>query len=92
MHDQEELVVLRFASEVAPYIRERQWHRNQELRELEEGSLELRFKTNQLESVQHWVQSWGEGCEVLAPKALRIRVAETLRDSLERYKDVVSCG
>ena len=91
MHDRDELVILHFAPEVAPYIRERQWHRSQELQDIDGGGVELRFRTNQLESVQHWVQSWGGGCEVLSPKSLRINVAESLRESLERYKDVVSC-
>ncbi|MFW6337750.1 MAG: helix-turn-helix transcriptional regulator [Alkalispirochaetaceae bacterium] len=90
MHDREEQVILRFRPEVAPYIRERQWHRNQELKERSDGTVELRFKTNQLESVQHWVQSWGGGCEVIAPQSLRIRVAAILRATLEQYQDVLS--
>ncbi|MFP4329934.1 MAG: helix-turn-helix transcriptional regulator [Alkalispirochaetaceae bacterium] len=92
VHDQEREVLLRFDPSVAPYIRERQWHRNQSITALEDGSLELQFRTNQLESVQHWVLSWGSGCEVVRPEELRSRVAETLRRSLDLYGDLVSFG
>lgn len=83
-------VVLRFTPEVAPYIRERRWHRSQRLRELEDGGVELRFRTNQVESVQQWVQSWGTGCQVLSPKDLREAVFESLRGSLSYYEDEAS--
>lgn len=91
MHSEEEEVRLRFLPSVAQYIRERQWHRNQELCDLDDGGVELAFRTNQLESVQHWVLSWGNGCEVIRPESMRARVAETLRESLEFYDDLVSC-
>lgn len=85
-------VILRFTPQMAPYIRERRWHRSQRLRELESGGVELRFRTNQLESVQQWVQSWGAGCEVVAPEVLREQVARSLRSSLEYYEDPISRG
>lgn len=62
--------VLRFAPEVAPYIRERVWHPSQRLRELRGGGVELRFRCGESWEVTSWVASWREWVEVAQPECL----------------------
>lgn len=63
--------VLRFAADVAPYIRERTWHPTQRLRELRSGGVELQFTCGESYEVSAWVASWREGVEVVKPASLR---------------------
>lgn len=74
------VVELVFSSEVNTFILERQWHANQECRQQEDGSVYLRFETNQFEESLHWVMSFGSKVQVLNPPALR----EAVRQEVER--------
>jgi predicted DNA-binding transcriptional regulator YafY len=60
-----------FASAVAPYIRERLWHRSQSLRERPDGTLEIRFEVADTIEVCRWVLGFGGDAEVLEPASLR---------------------
>lgn len=68
-------VVIRFDAYQARYIRERRWHATQEVEELPDGGLILRFRTGGLAEVKRWVMSYGPHAEVLAPESLRDEVA-----------------
>jgi predicted DNA-binding transcriptional regulator YafY len=63
--------VLRFAPEVATYIRERVWHPSQTLKDLRGGGVELRFRCGESYEVTSWVAGWREWVEVVKPVALR---------------------
>jgi proteasome accessory factor B len=63
-------VVLRFAAEVADYIREKRWHDSQELKELNGGGVELRLRLSSLGEVERWVLSWAGRAAVVRPKEL----------------------
>lgn len=75
-------VRLRFSPAVAAYIRHRVWHRTQELVERRDGGVELRKETTGWKSLVRWVLSWQPDVKVLAPKRLRERVEEKMREGL----------
>lgn len=77
--------VLRFAPEVAPYIRERVWHPTQRLHELRGGGVELRFRCGESFEVTSWVASWREWVEVRGPRTLRTELARLGRALASRY-------
>lgn len=79
-------VRVRFSSQVAPYIREREWHPLQKIRNLRGGGLVLEFTTNHLNEVKDWVLSWGGGATVLSPPALVGKIKADLRSSLKSYR------
>lgn len=79
---------LRFGKDFAPYIRERRWHPTQEMRELPDGSLELTFRCDASPEVGAWVQSWGEGVEVLEPEEMRGEMRELGEWLRARYRIV----
>lgn len=89
-------VRIRFAPEVAPYIRERQWHPLQKIHDIRTGGLILEFTTNHLNEVKDWVLTWGPGATVLAPTALVTNVKEALKGALANYashrKDAQAVG
>ncbi|MGH7993501.1 MAG: helix-turn-helix transcriptional regulator, partial [Limisphaerales bacterium] len=63
-------VVIRFNSRVADYIREKKWHKSQQLRELKGGGVELRMKLSSLVEIERWILSWGGDAKVIRPKEL----------------------
>lgn len=77
--------VLRFAADVAPYIRERIWHPSQKLRGLPDGRLELSFTCGASPDVSAWVASWRHWVEVVEPEGLRRELAALGERWLERY-------
>ncbi len=78
-------VRLRFAADVARYIREREWHPSQRLKERRDGSLELTLRLNHFLEVKRWALSYGAACEVLEPAELREEVRHEVLRTLEKY-------
>jgi proteasome accessory factor B len=73
---------LRFTSEVARYILERQWHPTQKIRRRPDGSVDLAFCCQESFEVSAWVVSWRENVSVLAPASLRRELRELGSSSL----------
>lgn len=67
-------VRLRFAENVADFIREKKWHPSQKVRELKNGELELQMTLSSLVEVERWILSWGGNARVLEPKQLKDNV------------------
>ena len=70
-------VVIRFSPDAADYIREKKWHPSQTLRELKNGSVELRLNLSSLGEIERWILGWGGSAVVMAPKEL----AESVRQA-----------
>ena len=64
------VVRVRFGAEVAPIIRERQWHGTQAMTKLDDGALELSMQTAGPRGVLNWVNSYMPHGRVLSPKWL----------------------
>jgi predicted DNA-binding transcriptional regulator YafY len=75
-------VRLLFSKTVAAYIRERVWHPSQTMIDRKGGALELRLKTAGWKELVRWILSWQPDVKVLAPQALRDRVAVKLKQGL----------
>jgi predicted DNA-binding transcriptional regulator YafY len=70
-------VVVRFAADVADYIREKRWHPSQQLRELADGGVEIQLRLGSLIEVKRWILGWGASATVLAPDSLRADIQQT---------------
>jgi predicted DNA-binding transcriptional regulator YafY len=75
-------VVIRFQARVADYIREKKWHKSQQLRELKGGGVELRLKLTSLAEIGRWILSWGGDAAVLHPPELVQSVRQAARSVL----------
>jgi predicted DNA-binding transcriptional regulator YafY len=78
-------VVVRFNARQAPFVREREWHPTQRLRELRGGGVELTFRAGGMFEIRRWVLGWGDAAEVVKPAELRRSVVHSLTDALEGY-------
>lgn len=76
---------LQFAPSAAPYIRERTWHAEQRLQELDEGGVTLEFSCSESFEVAAWVASWRTAVTVLEPQSLRDELAALGATLSERY-------
>jgi len=79
-------IEIEFDSETTPYIKERIWHTDQTIIEKNDGTIILKFKTNQLESVKFQLLPWGAGAKVIAPEELREMMVDTIEEMRERYQ------
>ena len=80
-------VRLRFDASISHRVREAVWHQSQELTELPDGGVELAVTVAGIIEIRPWILSWGEGVEVLEPPALRLAVADAVREAAARYAD-----
>lgn len=69
---------IRFSADVARYIRERTWGREQTITENPDGSILLELNTSGWSDVKRWVLGFGPDAEVLEPEMMRDEVAEAL--------------
>jgi proteasome accessory factor B len=80
-----ERVVLEFSSRVAPYVRERVWHKSQRIEELDGGRLRLTLKVSRDWALHGWVLSWGPHVRVDEPLALAEEILTMLDRARDRY-------
>lgn len=77
--------VLKFSATAARWVGAEQWHPKQKARTEPDGSYVLEFPYNDDQELVMDILRHGPEVEVLAPRALRERVAGQLRRALKRY-------
>jgi len=68
-------VIIRFSPHVAQQVQATHWHPSQQFSHLSDGSVLMQLHMNDPQSLTSWIQSWGAGCEVMAPQSLRTAIA-----------------
>ena len=76
-------VSLRFLPKVAENVAEVQWHSTQKASRNGDGSVDLEFRVDGLGEIIWWILGYGDQVQVLAPKALRLKVLETARNMIK---------
>ena len=79
-------VELEFAPEVGTFALDRIWHKEQVVKEREDGSVYLSFKTTQMREVVRFVLGQGHTVKVIGPKELKKQVSEEAKKITEMYK------
>lgn len=80
-------VRVRFAPGAARYARERRWHHSQGVVDHADGGCEMRWVVPLTPDIESWLLSFGETCQVLAPPALRARLAARTAAAAAAYGD-----
>ena len=80
-----ERVILEFSARVAPYVRERVWHKSQQIEELPDSGLCLGLKVSRDWALHGWILSWGPHVRVTAPASLAHEILDMLDDAREFY-------
>lgn len=78
-------IVIRFNEKVADYVREKKWHKSQQLIELPDGSIEMRLTLSSLVEIQRWILSWGGNAIVLEPPELVQSVKEAAQKIVDSH-------
>ena len=76
-----------FDNVTAPFIRERRWHKSQEISELDDGSLVLKLKVSGLNDIKRWVLGYGKGAIVKNPPEL----VQMMRDEIKAMNGNYCC-
>ena len=76
-------VRLRFTPKVANNVAEVLWHATQKVARNDDGSATLDFCVDGLGEISWWILGYGDQVEVLAPAALRTKIADTARKMVE---------
>lgn len=74
-----------FSKDLANYIMEREWHKDQILEQKEDGSVLLKFTSNQKEMIFSWILSFGYSATVLKPERLRAELKAECLKVLGKY-------
>jgi len=69
-------IKLKFTPRVARNVSEVQWHKSQKTKFEEDGSLVAEFRVDGIGEITWWILGYGDQVQVLAPKALRQRIAK----------------
>ena len=77
---------LLFSSNINTYILEREWHTNQTVEQNADGSVLLKFKSNQKQQVLSWVLSFGSSVKVINPPELIEKVKEEIKKISKLYE------
>lgn len=64
-------VTLRFTPEKAKWIKDQVWHKEQKVKLLKDGSLEIRFPVSDFSEIKREILRHGSDIEVIKPKSLR---------------------
>lgn len=80
-------VTVRFAPLVAQNVAEVVWHKTQQVKFQEDGSLEFRVQVSGLNEIAWWILGYGDQAEVLRPAKLRRLIAHRARNMSALYED-----
>lgn len=80
-----ETVVIEFTAFEAPYVRERQFHASQKIKDLADGRIELTMNVVIDWELQAWVMGFGPAAKVIEPAAFAKRIVESLEEARATY-------
>jgi predicted DNA-binding transcriptional regulator YafY len=80
-----EAIEIEFQPAVADYVRAREWHPSQQLRDGESGALVMTLSVCRDRALQSWILSFGPFARVMAPDALAREIAEQFEEARARY-------
>jgi predicted DNA-binding transcriptional regulator YafY len=80
-----ERIEIAFEPAVADYVRAREWHPSQQLRDADAGGLTVTLNVCRDRALQSWILSFGPFARVLAPESLAREIADQLSEAKARY-------
>jgi predicted DNA-binding transcriptional regulator YafY len=80
-----EQVEIQFQPAVADYVKAREWHQSQSVRDAADGSLTMTLQVCLDQALRSWILSFGPFARVVAPDALAREIAGQLAEATARY-------
>jgi predicted DNA-binding transcriptional regulator YafY len=78
-------VLVRFNKMVAQNVAEVAWHKTQQVRFNDDGTLDYRVTVSGLNEISWWILGYGDQAEVLHPPELRQLIAQRVQRMAEKY-------
>ena len=78
-------VRIRFASDIADYIREKIWHESQKIEVQNDGTIIFEAEVAGIEEIKYWILKWGAKAQVLEPKSLRDKIEAEAKAMIANY-------
>jgi len=78
-------VRVRFAPDIADYIREKIWHETQQIEAQDDGSIIFEAEVAGIDEIKFWILKWGAKARVLEPEVLREAVRTEAELMAENY-------
>ena len=85
-HGEPQNVRIRFAAEVAGYIKEKTWHKTQKIKSQNDGSVIFEARVAGTDEIKYWLMSWGGKAEVLRPQSLRDEILAEAKAMQHTYQ------
>ena len=76
-------IEIEFATKLKTFVSERNWHKDQTLKENPDGSVYLSFNTNQLDQTAAWILSFAGNAKVINPPQLKEQIKKAAQKLLE---------
>jgi predicted DNA-binding transcriptional regulator YafY len=80
-----ERVEIAFEPTVADYVRAREWHPSQQMRDTESGGVAMTLDVCLDRALHSWILSFGPFARVLSPETLAREIADQLSEAKARY-------
>jgi predicted DNA-binding transcriptional regulator YafY len=80
-----EKVVVRFSARIAPYVRERSWHKSQKVQDLPGGDVRMTLDVCTDAALRTWILGFGALAKVESPSWLAAEILEQLDEAREAY-------
>jgi predicted DNA-binding transcriptional regulator YafY len=80
-------VLVRFGKTVARNVAEVKWHKTQQLKWNDDGTLDFQIKVKGLKEIMWWILGYGDEAEVVEPPELRRLIATHARHMLRKYQN-----
>jgi len=81
-------VTLRFKTEKSKWIKDQIWHKDQKIKLLKEGSLEISFPVSDFSEIKREILKHGDMVEVIKPKDLRDLIKAEAEKIAKIYENV----
>ncbi|MCA9085710.1 MAG: transcriptional regulator [Planctomycetaceae bacterium] len=77
---------IRFARDVARYVKESRWHKSQKLSQQKDGSLIAEFRLSDTQEIKRWIMSFGPNATALEPAELVEEISADLAAMQQAYE------
>ena len=78
-------VTLRFSPEKSKWIKDQIWHKDQKVKYLKDGFLELSFPVSEFSEIKREILKHGDAVEVIKPKSLRELIKDEAKNIAKIY-------
>ena len=86
-HGEPVYIEIRFAADIADYIKEKVWHETQRIEPQRDGSIIFSAQVAGTEEIKFWILKWGAKARVLAPESLRDEIRLEAEAMLQNYEN-----